>query len=93
MSEKKNIDNLIKELEEIKRELEIRDIQIQDLLSEIDKNKQDIKENLDLIASLRKQILEYETIEEARAVKYNKLKNKMGPLYTLLLKIKKLMEK
>lgn len=93
MSEKKSINELLEELEKIKKEVEIKDIQIQDLENKVNKDRIEIENSIGLTNSLKKEILEHEIKEEERALKYNNIKRKLGPAYRAVLKIKKVLEK
>ena len=76
-----------------KKELEIKQVQVNDLENELKALQKKLEEEKDLTRKLNEIIDEYKDLEERRAVKFNNIKNKLGPFYNILLRIKKLMDK
>lgn len=76
-----------------KNELEIKKVQVSDLENELNLLKKELEDVKNLNDLQKKHIEEYKEIEETRALKFNNMKNKLGPFYGVLLRIKKIVEK
>lgn len=76
-----------------KNELEIKQIQVSDMENELKILKKQLDDEKKLTHLQEKQIEEFKEIELQRALKFNNIKNKLGPFYNVLLRIKKIMDK